>query len=229
VAPTTFTSVVAFLGVAAVFVIICLYYCALVFQWSIGYLYVGLVGCSILFNAACLKAWNPTLIRQRAGMRRGTKKWDGIFVVFTSIASIAMIVVALNERIAARPSLPNKQWLTNALIVYFPGWFIVISSMAVNPFFEKTVRIQKERSHVVVDKGPYTVVRHPGYVGFSLWVISTPLLLNSRSMRLWGCVLLLVVALVVRTYFEDQTLQKELKGYKAYTKRVKFRLIPGLW
>jgi protein-S-isoprenylcysteine O-methyltransferase Ste14 len=51
--------------------------------------------------------------------------------------------------------------------------------MVVNPFFEKTVRIQAENEHRVIDTGAYAYVRHPGYVGFVGWIISTPLLLSS--------------------------------------------------
>lgn len=35
--------------------------------------------------------------------------------------------------------------------------------------------------------------------------------------------------LIVRTQWEDQTLQEELAGYKEYTHRVRFKLIPGVW
>jgi len=33
----------------------------------------------------------------------------------------------------------------------------------------------------------------------------------------------------VRTSLEDQTLQTELDGYEEYTRRVRFRLLPGVW
>ena len=36
-------------------------------------------------------------------------------------------------------------------------------------------------------------------------------------------------ALLARTYLEDGMLKKELKGYKEYCKKVKYRLVPGLW
>jgi protein-S-isoprenylcysteine O-methyltransferase Ste14 len=38
-----------------------------------------------------------------------------------------------------------------------------------------------------------------------------------------------IVLLVIRTYLEDITLQKELPGYTDYTKQVRFRLIPCIW
>ena len=40
---------------------------------------------------------------------------------------------------------------------------------------------------------------------------------------------LVSVALVLRTVFEDRTLQAELDGYREYAQRVRYRLIPGVW
>jgi protein-S-isoprenylcysteine O-methyltransferase Ste14 len=34
---------------------------------------------------------------------------------------------------------------------------------------------------------------------------------------------------VVRTILEDRTLQNELPGYAEYARRVRYRLIPGIW
>ena len=38
-----------------------------------------------------------------------------------------------------------------------------------------------------------------------------------------------IFLLIIRTYLEDITLQKELPGYAGYTKQVRFRLIPCIW
>ena len=99
--------------------------------------------------------------------------------------------------------------------------------MAVNPFFEKTVRIQRDQDHRTVEDGPYRFVRHPGYVGFSALLLATPPMLASTA--LVGHVLLGVLTFVVRTALEDRTLQAELDGYADYAARVRFRLVPGIW
>jgi len=41
-------------------------------------------------------------------------------------------------------------------------------------------------------------------------------------------VLALIITLI-RTVLEDQTLQAELPGYRDYARRVRFRLIPGIY
>jgi len=113
------------------------------------------------------------------------------------------------------------------LVLFIPGAALFTWSMAVNPFFEKTVRIQTERGHRVIDTGPYHVVRHPGYVGFFGWSLSVPLLLGS-----WWAFLpafAAAIGIVIRTALEDRTLRAELTGYEEYATRVRYRLIPGVW
>ena len=57
--------------------------------------------------------------------------------------------------------------------------------------------------------------------------LTMPLILGS----LWAMIpaFLTIILLIIRTYLEDITLQKELKGYPEYTKKVKYRLLPGVW
>jgi hypothetical protein len=39
----------------------------------------------------------------------------------------------------------------------------------------------------------------------------------------------ITICLFVRTEFEDYTLQDELIGYVAYSRKTKFKLIPKIW
>jgi len=118
---------------------------------------------------------------------------------------------------------PDSGFLnTDNTVNPFANW-----SMIVNPFFEKTVRIQSEHDHQVIDCGPYAFVRHPGYVGFLGWILTTPVLLGSSWA--WPPAILAAGALVVRTWLEDRTLRDELAGYADYAERVPNRLIPGVW
>ena len=89
------------------------------------------------------------------------------------------------------------------------------------------MRIQHDRGHEVIQTGPYKYVRHPGYIGGILMAISTALVLGS----LWALIPAGIVAilLIIRTYLEDITLQKELPGYAEYAKNVRYRLLPLVW
>ncbi len=52
------------------------------------------------------------------------------------------------------------------------------------------------------------------------WVVLTVALIPA---------ILMVPMVVLKTLWEDQTLQDELAGYKEYAQRVRYRLVPGVW
>jgi protein-S-isoprenylcysteine O-methyltransferase Ste14 len=41
--------------------------------------------------------------------------------------------------------------------------------------------------------------------------------------------ILLLIVVVIRTSLEDKTLQAELPGYREFTKKTRYRLIPVIW
>ncbi|MBW2241121.1 MAG: isoprenylcysteine carboxylmethyltransferase family protein [Deltaproteobacteria bacterium] len=196
------------------------------FEWTLGWIYVGIVVVTYATNLACVLRWNSVLIRRRARLGKGTKAWDAVWLLLFGPAVIAVYVVAVQDLRSEGSNAPGAAWLLG-LALFVPGWALAIWSMVVNPFFEKTVRIQTDQGHHVIDTGPYAYVRHPGYVGFVAWMVSTPLMLGSTSA--WVPALLAVLLLVIRTVLEDRTLRAELPGYAEYAARVRFRLIPRVW
>ena len=104
---------------------------------------------------------------------------------------------------------------------------LVVQSMRANRFFSAVVRIQTERGHRVIDRGPYGTVRHPGYLGMIVSVLCSGLALGSW---LGFALAALYAALILRrVFFEDAFLQANLEGYADYARRVPYRLIPGGW
>ena len=75
--------------------------------------------------------------------------------------------------------------------------------------------------------GPYSIVRHPGYVGAITAQVAAPFLLGS----LWALIpaLLLAALFVLRTKLEDEALTAELPGYAAFKEETPSRLVPGVW
>jgi protein-S-isoprenylcysteine O-methyltransferase Ste14 len=196
-------------------------------DWPAGWLYLAIVMIYMAINYAYLSRKNPELIASRMRLGKGTKTWDKIWMGGFMPVYIAVFVVAALDagRFGWSPMSPFL-WPVG-LALFLPGAMLLSWSMGVNPFFEKTVRIQTERGHRVIDTGPYRFVRHPGYVGIVGWILSAPLMLGS-----WWAFLpavLTVVALVVRTGLEDRTLREELSGYTEYAARVRYRLVPKLW
>ncbi len=112
-------------------------------------------------------------------------------------------------------------------VLIIAGFAVTTWAQAVNPFFEPGVRLQRERGQRVVKSGPYAIVRHPGYFGALLIFAGLALALGS-----WWALVPAAWAsaiLVFRTRREDTLLRAALDGYADYARRIRFRLVPGLW
>ncbi len=208
--------------------IVALFWLAGRLDWIPGWLYVGIMTCGQSISAIYLWHKSPELLKLRARIGKGTKKWDKIILGLFGAAYIATIIVAaLDSGRFQWSRMPVWLWSIGAAMYTF---FIMVTTwaMAINPFFEKTVRIQSDRGHRVIDSGPYRIVRHPGYTAIIIgFIFSTPFLLG--SWWAFAPALLAAFSLIVRTALEDLTLQKELAGYDNYARRIRYRLVPGIW
>jgi protein-S-isoprenylcysteine O-methyltransferase Ste14 len=142
------------------------------------------------------------------------------------VALIHLVVGALDAgrwHLAPVPDLVRAI----ALPLMVASALLVVQAMRANRFFSPVVRVQTERGHRVIDRGPYGIVRHPGYLGMIVAVLCSGLVLGSW---LGFAFAFAYGALILRRiFFEDAFLQVNLAGYSDYTRRVPYRLIPGAW
>ena len=195
--------------------------------WVRGWLFV----LAFLLSGALAVFWlwrvNPDIFAARSRIQPGTKGWDRTLLAVLLPAIVATFPVAALDD--GRFHWSRVPWWAIGLgyALLLAGMGLTAWAQAVNKFFEPGVRIQTDRGQTVIDTGPYAVVRHPGYVAACLLFVGIPLSLGS----FWALIpaALASVLLVLRTRWEDRTLQAELPGYKGYTQRVRYRLIPGIW
>ncbi|NLH30859.1 MAG: isoprenylcysteine carboxylmethyltransferase family protein, partial [Firmicutes bacterium] len=117
-------------------------------------------------------------------------------------------------------------WLvTAAAVVFVVGYLLFVEVMRENEYLSRTVEVQEDQT--VVDSGLYGVIRHPMYAATILMFMAMPLVLGSFFSFL--VFLLYPVITVMRIRNEEEVLEKNLKGYAEYKKRVKYRLIPFVW
>jgi protein-S-isoprenylcysteine O-methyltransferase Ste14 len=196
--------------------------------WLRGWLQLGVLALAVLLLRRHVRRRNPALFGRRARIREGTKGWDLAWnALFWPLLAATTVAAALQARGRA-PTLPAWTWPLGAALLG-AGFALSAAAMAVNPFFEGVVRIQREEGHRTVEEGPYRWIRHPGYAGLALWALSGPLLLGSVSPPVTVSALATVTWIILRTALEDSVLRRELPGYGEYTRRVKRRLVPGLW
>jgi protein-S-isoprenylcysteine O-methyltransferase Ste14 len=105
-----------------------------------------------------------------------------------------------------------------ALAVFLLSGAFQTWAMSVNPFFSPVVRIQTERGHHVIAKGPYRLMRHPGYLAMLISVPASALAIGSWPALIPACGF--VFAILRRICFEDKFLRNSLPGYTDYASRV---------
>ena len=198
-------------------------------NWWEGWVYGFLGLFSFVISRVLAARNNPDLIAERAKFLKheDAQPWDRkILLVLALLGILSAVVAGLDRLFSWTPIFPL--WVRIlGLILLITGYCISSYALIVNRFFSGMVRLQTDRDQHVIKKGPYGWVRHPGYAGGLLAYLATPLLLN--SFWLFIPILLTVGLYVLRTTLEDRFLQKNLEGYRDYVKKVKYRLVPGIW
>lgn len=206
--------------------------------WLTAWIYIiFLLIFSTVFMAAMVKK-NPALLNLRGSPRRAIRstpmrRYDKIYFFFYVPLFVLIPIVAgfeyrgfLMTCVIIHSTL--SLWLISlGFVLILIGDTIFGWAMVSNPFFHGMMKIQEERGHQVISKGPYQWIRHPGYLGQILFYLGTPLILGSWWAFLLGVIM--GIAFIYRTAKEDQVLQIELEGYSEYTAQVRKRLIPGIW
>lgn len=195
-------------------------------DWWPGWAYLALIAITTTVSSVLVVRRDPELAHRRMSIGEGTRPWDR--VIFGLIKATFMGAIVLGAWDSGRHGADLPAWLWpigGAMLI--AGTWILTASMLTNTHFESTVRIQADRDHRVIDTGPYAIVRHPGYAGFILVLLATPLLLGSVATLI--PIAATVAVLKVRIVLEERLLRRELPGYEEYTKRVRYRLVPGIW
>jgi protein-S-isoprenylcysteine O-methyltransferase Ste14 len=166
--------------------------------------------------------------RQNMEKAQSAKAWDKVLapLMALSVTFPLVIVAGLDHRFGWSPEFPLWLIVLGFLLIAL-GYAFASWALIENRFFSSVVRIQVDRGHVVCDSGPYRIVRHPGYAGNMLALPGMVLALSSMWTLIPVAVALIIA--VIRTVLEDQTLQDELPGYRDYARRVRYRLIPGIY
>jgi protein-S-isoprenylcysteine O-methyltransferase Ste14 len=210
-----------------------LLYASLVFlgAWKIAYwqglLYVvlALVGTTL---SHILVPAGSTITADRAREAKAGRDWDRrLLGAYFLVNVVTFLTAGLDSgRFHWTGDVPVGVTVAGAALM-LSGQVLFAVAKRENAFFSSTVRIQTERGHQVCDTGLYRLVRHPGYLGMLTSQLAFPLVMNSY----WAIVPASIGAalLAVRTVLEDRFLVEELPGYKDYTNRTRWKLLPALF
>lgn len=166
---------------------------------------------------------DPALLERRMRMREQQQE-QGQLIKLISVFFLATFLLPGFDRRFGWSDTPVWMVIVADVLVLvgYSSFFFVLRE---NSYASRVIEVEKDQK--VISSGPYALVRHPMYTGVLLMYGISPLALGST----WAMLpmILLPIFLVARIRNEEKVLLAELEGYAAYTRQVKFRLIPGVW
>ena len=166
---------------------------------------------------------SPELLRKRLNSRE--KENDQKCVLFFSglIFLSSFIIAGLNYRYKWI-EMPNKVVII-ASILFIIAYILYAEVLRENTYLSRTIEVQENQK--VIDTGLYGRVRHPMYAVTILLFLTMALVLGS----IISFIIFLIYPIIIgkRIKNEERVLEKNLKGYTEYKKKVKYKVIPFVW
>jgi protein-S-isoprenylcysteine O-methyltransferase Ste14 len=196
-----------------------------VHYWEAWFYLAVFFGASILITCYLIEN-DPALLRRRlsAGPTAEKEKAQKIVMLVASAGFIALLVVPALDHRFGWSSVPLYAIVAGEILTAL-GFYLIFLVYKENTFTSAIVEVAPDQK--VISTGPYAIVRHPMYVGGTLLFVGTALALGSC----WGLLALLgmMPALIWRMLDEERLLKANLPGYIEYCRKVRWRLVPGIF
>lgn len=203
-----------------------LFYPAGTFDYWQAWVFIAIFTIATLVPSVYLARTNPAALRRRMhGGPLAEARTVQKFVIILAFAGLfGMIAFSALDHRMGWSSVPAAVCVIGDVLVVTgltAAMFVVIQ----NSYAAATVRV--EEGQRLASRGLYKLVRHPMYSADVILMLGIPLALGSY----WGLLGLTlgVLALVLRILDEEKLLTQQLAGYREYTQRVRYRLIPNVW
>ena len=188
-----------------------------------GWLFMGLLFIP-MFAAGLVMLWkSPKLLEKRLDVKEKQATQKGVLAFSGLIFLAGFILSGLDYQFGWSKM---SGWVTvTASVVFLAAYGLYAEVLRENAYLSRTVKV--EEGQQVVDTGLYGIVRHPMYAATILLFTAMPLILGSW----YGLIpfAFYPVIIVIRLQNEEELLTRELPGYDAYKKKVKYRLFPFIW
>lgn len=188
-----------------------------------GWLFMGILFIPMFFAGIVLMIKNPDLLRKRLQAKEKLHE-QGIVIKLSGLMFAAGFVVAGLGYRCHWFMLPDNVSVA-AAFVFLIAYALYAEVLRENTYLSRTIEVQENQK--VIDTGMYGIVRHPMYSVTILLFLSMPIVLGSIYAFLIFCAYPFIIA--KRIMSEERFLEKELDGYCAYEKKVKYRIIPYIW
>jgi protein-S-isoprenylcysteine O-methyltransferase Ste14 len=166
---------------------------------------------------------DPQLLQRRFESKEPTRIQAIIVVLIRMVFAAILIAAGLDHRYGWS-HVPTAVAIAGQAVM-LAGLLVIFEALRENTFASSIVTV--EEGQKVISTGLYRWIRHPMYSGAVLMQLGTPIALGS-----WWVMLSLIPFIAIcawRLLDEEKLLLAALPGYKEYTEKTRYRLIPRIW
>ena len=192
-------------------------------HFTAGWLLMGILFVPMFIAGLVMMAKNPELLKKRLNAKEKLGEQQLVVKLSGLMFIVGFVLAGLDFRF---------NWYRMPFVVSIVGAVLFLISyvfyaevLRENTYLSRTIEVQENQR--VISSGLYGIVRHPMYSATLILFISMPLVLGS----LIALPIFLIYPFIIakRIKSEEKLLSEELVGYKEYTEKVKYRLIPFIW
>lgn len=189
-----------------------------------GWVYMVTIAVPMIFFGVYMFKHDPKFLERRMRIKEKRKEQKLIVKLGILPFLLAFIVPGFDRRFGWS-DIPLSVTIIGIALVLL-GYLMTLYVFLTNSFASRIVEVEKEQK--VITTGPYKLIRHPMYFSLIIFYGATPLALGSYW-ALLPALLSIIPVLIFRIIDEEKELLNSLEGYREYTQKIKYRLIPGIW
>lgn len=193
------------------------------FNYINAWIFIAILFIPMFIFGIILMIKNPTLLKSRLNAKEKQSKQKLVVGLSGLMFISGFIIAGLNYKYNWI-KLPNIVVIISS-IVFIIFYILYAEVLRENTYLSRTIEVVDNQK--VIDTGMYGIVRHPMYIITIILFLMIPLVLN--SLISFFIFLIYPIIIIIRINNEEKVLEKELKGYTEYKKKVKYRLIPFIW
>ena len=188
-----------------------------------GWILMGVLFIPMFIVGIIMMIKNPKLLKSRLEAKEKQKEQDLVIKLSGLMFLLGFILAGLDYRFNWFVLPPIVTYISS--ITFILSYIMWAEVLRENTYLSRTIKVEENQQ--IIDKGLYGIVRHPMYTATIILFLSMPLILGS----LISFIVFLIYPVLIsyRLINEEKLLEKELKGYQEYKKKVKYRIIPFIW
>jgi protein-S-isoprenylcysteine O-methyltransferase Ste14 len=211
-------------GLAALLILVILFTMAGTIHYWQGWLYWMILALPMLAAAIYFLRTDPELLERRMIYKENESEQRTIVLLGTAVLVEGFLTIAIDLRLHGLDQVPSPVVLIADAGVFL-GYCLILWVFKENSFASRTIEVVEGQK--VTTTGPYSIIRHPMYLGSLVMYLLTPIALGS-----WWAVpvfALYIPLMVWRIINEEKVLPRDLPGYQDYCKKMHYRLMPLIW